>query len=117
MNRNVFSRSAVMVLFIALAVALTGGYSALAQNSGLTLWVSKVRQDYIKLRWDPVGSNTLYVVRFRRANSPSSDLAFAGDTYGNSFVLSGLRRGTEYIIEVDGGFYVGRVTVSTLPTE
>ena len=113
MNLRRLSKFASLWLFVSLAVILTGGFSVLAQHSRLNVSVSKVRAKSITIRWDHVEQHPYYVIFFRRAGSRNKASARAGDTVGNSYTLTGLARNTTYIIEVDGGFYVGSVTAST----
>ena len=114
MKLRQLSNLAFLSLFISLAVILTGGFPVLAQRARLNVRVSSERAKSITIHWDHVEPNPFYAIHYRRADSRSPESAFAGNTVANSFTLTGLARGTTYRIEVDGGFYVGSVTASTL---
>lgn len=114
MNRRQFSQYVRLALVVALMLALFGAFSAFAQGSDLNLRTSKIGKRSISLRWNSVGTNTLYVISYKREGS--SGYSRAGDTFGTSFTLSGLLRGATYKIEVDGGFYKDTITASTAKT-
>ena len=103
-----------LALFISLLVALTGGYSALAQSSSLNVRVTAVRSKSISISWDHAEANAYYFITYKRVGSNSLESSSAGQTAGNSFTLRGLMRNATYRIEVDGGNFVGSVTASTL---
>ncbi|MYD10736.1 MAG: hypothetical protein F4X02_11930 [Chloroflexi bacterium] len=113
MNLRRLSKLTLLSLFISLAVIWSGGLSALAQHLPLNVRVSAVRKRSITISWDHAEPNPYYAISYRRADSRSPESTFAGNTTGNSFTISGLARGATYRIEVDGGFYVGSVTVTT----
>lgn len=114
MNDQRLSQCMRITLLVSLMLALFGGYSTLAQGSGLNLRVTKVSKKSIQLRWDSVGQYVNYTVRYRRANSGSSAYSGAGRTESNSFTLDGLLRNATYEIKVTSERHSDTVTASTL---